>query len=171
MLEMGIKPTSVVAAGGVPEYGVGQRAAGAASVNAGGVLGMKEYIYVQDSGSGITGEGYICVFDPVAGTAVMATTTNTAGGTGQGKLFGIAQAAIAANGYGWLQIYGLTNVNVLTLAAAYTQINTTATAGTADDDATAGARVLHGLNLTTARGASTGLAPGFISWPWIGRTL
>jgi hypothetical protein len=70
-----------------------------------------------------------------------------------------------------MQIYGPANVNVLASCGANKAINTTATAGTLDDDATAGSEVISGLVLTTARSTGTGLAPAMLNHPTVGATL
>lgn len=132
--------------------------------------GPKGYIYVQDSGSGITGDGYIALVDGSEFTAVMASTTTSAPGTGAGKLAGAARAAIAASGYGWLQIYGAGLVRTAGAAAVYTVLNTTGTAGAIDDDATTGAEVIDGIVLDAATGSAT-TGAGFFNWPKVGRTL
>lgn len=165
MYLFGIDPTAVKASTDVPDFGVGQIAFNIGSA------GTKGYIYVQDSGSGITGDGYVALVDGSAFTAVMATTTTAAPGTGSGKLAGVARAAIAASGYGWLQIFGAGTVRNNALCAAYTIINTTATAGQLDDDATVGARVIDGIVLDVTTGASATTTAGFINWPRVGRTL
>lgn len=134
-------------------------------------VGSKAYMFVQDSGAGITGNGYAAVIDGSAFTAVMVDTTTSAPGAGQGKLVGIARAAIAANGFGWLQIFGPGLVRVAALAAAYTTLNTTANAGELDDDAGAGSEVIEGIVLDAARGASAGTSAGWLNWPRVSRTL
>ena len=133
--------------------------------------GPKGYIYVQDSGSGITGDGYVALVDGSAFTAVMASTTTSAPGTGAGKLAGVARAAFTASYYGWLQIFGAGTVRTAASCAAYTVINTTATGGQLDDDATAGAEVIDGIVLDTATGGSAASTAGFLNWPKVGRTL
>lgn len=164
MYLFGIDPTAVKTSTDVPDFGVGQIAF---NIGSGGTKG---YIYVQDSGSGITGDGYICLMASDF-KAVMASTTTSAPGTGAGKMAGVARAAIAANGYGWLQIYGAGTVRTLTLAAAYTLLNTTGTAGALDDDATAGSEVIEGMTLNAATGGATANTAGFINWPKVSRTL
>jgi hypothetical protein len=128
-------------------------------------------VYVQDNGSGITGAGYVALIDGSAHTAVMATTTTSAPGTGAQKQVGVATAAIAASGYGWLQVYGPCVIRVSASCAAYTIMNTTATAGQLDDDATAGAEVIDGASLDVANGGAAGTVAGFLNWPTVGRTL
>ncbi|UGQ44969.1 hypothetical protein [Massilia endophytica] len=132
--------------------------------------GAKGYMYVQANGA-ITGDGYVCDIDVSSFDAAMSTTTTTAPGTGQGKPVGIARVAFADNDYGWVQIYGVGVVRVAASCAAYTALNSTATAGQIDDDATAGAEVIEGVILDAANGGSAGTVAGFINWPRVGRTL
>lgn len=161
----GINPTSVRTSTEGPEFGLGDL--GYVKTSA----GVKGYIYVQDSGSGITGDGYVALIDGSAYTAVMATTTTSAPGAGAGKMAGVARAAIAASGYGWLQIFGPGTVRTLASCAAYTRINTTATAGALDDDATAGSEVIDGIVLDTATGGAEASTAGFLNWPRVVNTL
>lgn len=161
----GITPTDVWTSTAVPPFAPGD--IGFTKDSA----GVKGYIFVKDSGSAITGDSYVCYIDGSAFTAVMCTTTTTAPGTGAGKAVGVARAAIAASGYGWLQIYGAGTVRVAASAAAYTLINSTATAGTLDDDATAGAEVIDGIALDVANGGSAAATAAWIQWPKVGRTL
>lgn len=165
MYVSGIDPTEVRTSAQGPEFGLGQ-----IGFNATG-NGVKGYVYVQDSGSGITGDGYVAVVDGSSFAAVMATTTTTAPGSGAGKLTGVARAAIAANGFGWLQVFGAGTVRVAASCAAYTLINSTATAGQLDDDATAGAEVIDGMVLDVANGGAAGVVAGFLNWPKVARTL
>jgi hypothetical protein len=165
MFISGIDPTSVRTSTQGAEFAVGTIGFNQTSA------GPKGYIYVQDSGSGITGDGYVALVDGSAFTAVMATTTTSAPGTGAGKLAGVARAAIAASGYGWLQIFGAGTVLVAASAAAYTLINTTATAGQLDDDATAGAEVIDGIVLDVANGGSAAVTAAWLNWPKVARTL
>ena len=132
--------------------------------------GIKVYMYVRANGA-ITGDGYVCDIDGSNYDAAMCTTTTTAPGTGAGKAVGVARAAFADNDYGWLQVYGPGLVRVAASAAAYTILNSTATAGQIDDDATAGAEVIDGIVLDTANGGSAGTAAGWLQWPKVGRTL
>ena len=156
MYVSGIDPTSVRTSTEGPEYGLGQVGFNATSA------GVKGYIYVKDSGAAITGDGYVAVVDG---------SDFTAPGTGAGKLAGVARAAIAASGYGWLQVFGAGTVRANALCAAYTLINSTGTAGQLDDDATAGAEVIDGIALDAAVGGAAATAAGFINWPKVGRTL
>lgn len=133
--------------------------------------GPKGYVYIRDSGSAITGTGYVVLIDGSDYTAVMATTTTAAPGTGSQKMVGVAVSAIAASGYGWAQIYGPCTIRTLASAVAYTTLNTTATAGALDDDASVGARVIEGLSLDVATGGAPAATAGFLNWPKVSRTL
>ncbi|MFA6041796.1 MAG: hypothetical protein WC733_09870 [Methylophilus sp.] len=147
-----------------PLYGLGDIGANVTSA------GTKIYMYVKASGA-ITGAGYVVDIDGSAFTAVMSTTTTTAPGTGAGKSVGVAPLAFADTYYGWVQVYGAAVVRVAASAAAYTILNSTATAGQLDDDATAGAEVIDGIVLDVANGGSAGTAAGWLNWPAVGRTL
>jgi hypothetical protein len=162
MYVSGIDPTDVSA---TAKFGLGTIAFNETSA------GAKGYMYVQDSGSGITGAGYVVDIDGSSFAAVMTTTTTAAPGTGTGKPVGVAQAAFTASYYGWVQVYGPSLVRVSASCAAYTRINTTATAGQLDDDATTGARVIDGIVLDVARAASAGTAAGVLTWPRVGATI
>ena len=120
----------------------------------------KEYVYVQADGA-ITGAGYVVTISETY-QAKMASTSND----DLGDLVGVAGAAFADNDYGFVQVKGPANIQVAASAAAYTQLNTTSTAGQIDD-AVAGANV-NGIVLTTANGASAGTAAGVLNYPTIG---
>jgi len=160
----GIDPTDVRTSGQGPAFTVGSVGWNMTSA------GPKGYMYVLASGA-ITGDGYVCDIDGSAFSAVLSTLTTTAPGAGAGKPVGVARAAIADAGFGWLQIYGAGIVRVSASAAAYTLLNSTATAGQLDDDATAGAEVIDGIVLDVANGGSAGTAAAFLNWPKVGRTL
>lgn len=161
MYQFGIDPTKVSTSA---EFEVGTVAFNSTDA------GAKGYIYVQANGA-ITGDGYVCDIDGSSFDAAMSTTTTTAPGTGQGKAVGIARAAFADNEYGWLQVYGAGTIRTSASAAAYTNLNSTATAGQVDDDATAGAEVIDGITLDVATGGAAAVTAGFINWPKVGRTL
>jgi hypothetical protein len=161
----GINPTSVRTSTEGPEFQVGTIGWNQTSE------GPKGFMYVKGDGTGVTADAYVVDIDGSTFVASMSTTTTTAPGTGAGKAVGVARAAIAANGFGWVQVYGYGLVQVSASCAAYTIINSTATAGQLDDDATAGAEVIDGIVLDAARAASAGTAAAFIQWPKVGRTL
>ena len=159
---LGIDPLDVSS---TAKFGVGQRGMNVTT------SGVKEYVYVKDSGAGVTGAGYVVLINESAFTAIMASTTTSAPGTGQQKPAGVASAAVTASYYYWAQVYGPADIRVAASCAAFTTLNTTATAGQLDDDASAGAEVINGLGLTAARAASAGTAAGSLSYPFVGVTL
>lgn len=161
MLTTGIRPTDTHT---TAQFTLGTVATQSTSA------GTKSYLYVQ-AGAAITGDGYVCDVDASAFAAVMSTTTTTAPGAGAGKAVGVARAAFASGEYGWLQVWGAGTIRVSALAAAYTNLNSTATAGQIDDDATAGSEVIEGIVLDVANGGSAGTVAGWINWPKVGRTL
>jgi len=130
----------------------------------------KCYMYVE-AAAAITGDGYVVIVDGSAFTAAMVTDTLSAPGSGQGKAVGVARAAIASGGFGWVQVYGAGTVRVLANAAAYTQLTTSATAGSLDDATTAGLEVVEGIALDAANGGSTANVAAWINWPVVSRTL
>lgn len=181
-IAIGIDPTKVRTSAEGAEFKLGsmgyeQESAGAPTA-AMGVTGgsgsqdnsTKIYMYVE-AGEAITGDGYVVLVDGSAFTAVQATTTAAAPGTGTGKAVGVARAAIASGGFGWVQIYGSGVVRVSALAVAYTRLNTTATAGQLDDDATVGARVIDRVVLDVTAGGAAGTVAAWINYPTVGATL
>lgn len=127
----------------------------------------KEYIYVQASGA-ITGAGYIVIIDEDHQAAMVTLTTSA---TARGDRVGVPAVAFADDDYGWVQIYGACVVRTAASCAANVQINTTATAGQLDDDATAGSEVVEGLFLTTATGGAAATSAAMATYPRIGATL
>ncbi|MDZ7355876.1 MAG: hypothetical protein ONB55_22375 [candidate division KSB1 bacterium] len=132
--------------------------------------GTKGFVYAQADGA-VTAASYVVAIDGSTYDAVMVTTSNGAPGQGMGKMVGVAQAAMADNEYGWFQIFGPGTVRVAALCAAYTLLNTTATSGQIDDDATAGSRVIDGIVLDASNGELAGAVACFINWPRVARTL
>jgi hypothetical protein len=122
------------------------------------------WLYVQAAG------------DPFANRVVVVSAANTvvpalASNALRGLRVGVARTAIANGSYGWVQIYGTADVQVLASAAANVRLNTTATTGHLDDDGTVGAKEILGIALTTARPASNGTAPAVLNFPSVGATL
>jgi hypothetical protein len=160
-LIMGIDPTKVRTSTEGPEFRVGTRGM---VTNVTG--GPKEYIYVS-SAAGITGAGYIVAIDPVTFGSVMTVAATGDAGTGMFKPVGVGQAAVAAGGYGWVQVRGACTVRAAAAAAIYTRLAVTATAGAVDDATGATLNWVEGLVLTTAAiGAET--VAGFANYPYLG---
>jgi len=166
MYIIGIDPTSVylAPASGVvpPGFGVGQLGADA--------LGNIYRFCVADA-SGVTGAGYVCAIEP-SNVLDMVETTNSAPGADQGMAIGISMAAIVANGFGWVAVYGSAiPMRVSASCALGTRLNTTATAGQLDDDGTASSEEITGIALQVANGGAAGNVNALVTWPYIGRTL
>jgi hypothetical protein len=135
--------------------------------------GVKEYIYVQFPASTAFAVGDVVLVNS-AGVVAQATTTTTTPGNAAGRRVGVvvtAVASVAAAQFGFVQIYGQGSVRVLANAAATTILNTTATGGALDDDATAGAEVIDGIVLNVANGGATAAVACTINYPFVGRTL
>jgi hypothetical protein len=163
---IGINPTQIVAATGVAEFKLGTIGGYDHPTN-----GYQEFVYGRASGA-FTAAGYVGV-EATGFDFIMASTTTTAPGQqGPGSRIGVAQAVMADNEYGWFQIYGKGSVRTLASAAKGTKLNTTATTGALDDDATAGAETIDGLVLGTATGGAEATnADAILSYPAVGRTL
>lgn len=163
---IGISKAEVVAATAVPSFRLGTRAGYDDPSN-----GYQEFVYGRADGA-VTAAGYVCI-EATGFDFKMATVTVTTPGTqGPGHRVGIAQAALADNEYGWFQIYGKGSVRTLASAAKGTQLNTTATAGCVDDDATAGSEVISGCVLGTATGGAEATnSDAYLSYPTVLRTL
>lgn len=163
---IGISKADIVAATGTPAFRLGTIGGYDDPTN-----GYQEFIYGRADGA-VTGAGYLCVEETGFDFAMATTTTTAPGASGPGSRCGAAQAALADNEYGWFQIYGKGSVRTLASAAKGTQLNSTATAGAVDDDATAGSETISGLVLGTATGAAAATnADAIFSYPVVGRTL
>jgi len=86
-----------------------------------------------------------------------------------GDPLGVAEVVAADNDWFWAVINGKTTVNVATSCAANVELNTTATVGRLDDDASVGAEVAHGIALNAAESSNAALA--WLSFPTVGATL
>lgn len=124
-----------------------------------------EYLFVQANGA-ITANDVVIIDE--AYQADQADTTNSAGALGD--RVGVAAATFADDEYGWVQVKGTCTINVGSSCAANTKLNTTATAGRVDDDATAGAETIHGL-YTTGSESSNAAAGILLGDPHIDATL
>lgn len=158
MYILGLDPSLVVATTDLPGFEVGQIGFDDAG---------KAYQFVRANGAIAVGD---VVGIDEAGDATPVTTTTTAPGTGQGLPAGVAVVALADNEWGWVQRQGVVAaINVASSAAAHTNLNSTATGGRIDDDATSGAEVIEGITTTAAESSNS--AAGILNWPYIGRTL
>lgn len=119
------------------------------------------WVYVQLGTGGITGDGYVCVYDEDF-LAVMLSTSNDT----YGDKLGVPQCGAAVeDDYCWLQVLGTSDgVQVAASADANVDLVATATAGQLDDGVTTGV-FAKGITLTTARGGTAGTAPAILNWP------
>lgn len=124
----------------------------------------KIYVFVLASAA-------VAQYDVVQISAAFGATGITTTNGARGLRVGVAPSAIASGSYGWVQVYGACTMNVKASCAATVRINTTATAGSPDDDATTGAKEVLGAVLTTARGGTDGSAAGLLTNPTVGATL
>jgi len=120
-----------------------------------------QWIFVKYGTGGVTGLGYVCVYDEDFLAVMQSTSTGAIG-----DKIGVAPAAATIGQYGWLQVYGTCDdIRVFTSCAANVALGSTANAGEIDDTITT--KALAGIWLTTARGASQGNAPGVLNFPYI----
>jgi len=119
----------------------------------------------------ITGPGYACLLTNTTFTAAMINLTTSA--TARGQLFGFPSMAFASGEYGWFQVGGpCDNIRVLASAVAHVKLNTTATDGALDDDATVGSENVDGVVIdVTAGGAAATVAGNLVSDASVGATL
>jgi len=163
MYIIGIDPTQVwlAPASGVvpPQFTEGQLAA-----NSAGNIFM-----FGKASAAISTANLLCQLGTGGLTGV--NTTNSAPGTGQGRICGVNMAVLVSGGFGWFQVFGIGSVRVLASCAANTTLNSTGTAGALDDDATAGSEVITGVALSAANGGAAATVACWLSWPSVGRTL
>jgi len=91
--------------------------------------------------------------------AVPITTTNATQGSGLAgtNQVGFAQTSIDSARYGWVQLEGLVNCNLLIACQPKVVLYTTGTAGSLDDATVSAARVVGVIALTSATSASSPL--------------
>jgi hypothetical protein len=90
--------------------------------------------------------------------AIPLTTTNAApGNVGGSNMVGFAQTSIDSARFGWIQLEGLGNVNVLISCNPKVPLFTTSTAGSLDDATVSAGYVLGIFALTSAGSASAPL--------------
>lgn len=119
-------------------------------------------VYVLVKASAAISQYDVVTFDETFNTTVAPLSTSN---DARGDKVGVAPVAFASGDYGWLQVYGPCTMNVLASCAANVRLNTTATAGSPDDDGTASTYTLDGIYLTTARGSTAGSAAGLLNYP------
>lgn len=121
----------------------------------------KAYVYGRATAI-VTGAGYVCSITN-AGLATM-TASNAAATILQGNRVVVALAAMAANDYGWFQVYGACSVRSEQDALANAKLASTTDAGQVDDAAATGI-FINGLHFQTATGGTDALnTTAFIKW-------
>lgn len=100
-----------------------------------------------------------------AGTAVLATTTLALFGMYLGFPAVSIPADTVNDQYAWLQVHGpCEGIRVAVSCVTRVRLNTTATAGLLDDDATSGAKTADGVTIdTTEPGTGTATIAGILS--------
>lgn len=169
---IGIKPTQLVLAAEIAAGSVPLPAAfGQTGSYDHPTYGHQEFIFGRANGA-VTGAGYVCVEQTGNDWALATTTTTAPGSSGPGSRAAVAMGAMADNDAGWFQIYGKGSLRTLASAAKGTQLNSTATGGALDDDATAGSEVISGAVVMTASGgAAETNVDAVLSYPTVLRTL
>lgn len=148
---LGVDFTATYSDAKYTEFKVGQ----IVSTNAG------DYMFVKNNTGGATTAYDVLIIDHQGYLTAGVTQTNDDGAPLQ---VGIPQAAITSAYFGWAFVGGsgdgtaTCSVNVLANCAIDVPLYTTATAGKLDD-ATASAKLVSGLKLTTANGGSTAACP------------
>lgn len=172
MYVMGIDPTKVSTAALGPDFILGTLGAnagnstfytapmGTTGSTAGANVGPKAYVYVK-SAAGVTA-GNVVLIESTTSDAVAASATTGASGTGMGKQIGVAVGTIAANGFGWVQVYGKCTFLVVAATATNAAVSLGATAGAFDDLTTTGSITVTGVQISAVN-STTGT--GFLNWP------
>lgn len=99
--------------------------------------------------------------------ASLLTTANSP----RGAKIAVARYAMAANQWGWFQVEGQAAGRTAAAVAAGAQLNTTATGGAIDDDATVGSKRLDNIGILVAAGGATTNTEFVLSQPVVGATL
>lgn len=100
----------------------------------------------------------------------MQATAVTTASSPRGAAVGVAMATMTSGQWGWFQRNGQVNGSAAAAIAAGARLNTTANAGSIDDDGTVGAKTIEGMGVLVAVGSS-GPVELTLSFPFIGATL
>ena len=176
MYDAGVNPDKVQAATETPEYQLGTIAEvrpdwSTPNPNAGTLTGSAKVPFRKRGGqfcfgkaSAAIGVGYLVAVDVRTEGQAEITPVNTSNiATYAGCPIGVAQVAIADNGYGWVMLRGRGVLNVAAGTAADRTLTTSTNAGRMT--ATGGTQV-HGVQLTTAA-TGAGTAPCIVFNPQI----
>lgn len=127
----------------------------------------REYVLVLANGAVAIGD--VCLL-AAADTYDATPITLALSGAAANRKCVVSQVVAADNEFFWGLVNGRGLVRVLTLAAANAQLNTTATAGVLDDDATAGSEDITGIALEVTAGGGTETEQAHITYPTVGAT-
>lgn len=162
MYILGIDPNEVKDSLSVPAHKLGSLGCD----HAGNV-----YVYLEADGT--IDENDAVIIHEDYGTAAI-TTTLAAAGTGQGKRVAVAPGssrsqAIATGDFYWGQVCGVSSsgVNVAASTVKFTQLYTSATAGTLDDTFVSAGKVLGIATTTTATGTGAQAEVCVLNWPFL----
>jgi len=155
---IGINPTQIQASTEIPAFKLGQT--GCVTDNSTGE--ERVYMFVKFTEQP-TGVGYLELVNPLTFTCTMVTSTNAL--LAVGFPIGSAVSLPLAGGFGWIQIYGRSQVRATAAIALGAQTNTTATAGGVSSTLTAATTAqISGVGVTTLTGAA-GTTTAWLNYP------
>jgi hypothetical protein len=123
-------------------------------------------LYIYGLASAAIAQGDFVVFNNNYSASLL-TTTNSP----RGAKVAVSRAPLVANDYGWFQVEGQAAGRTVAAVAASAQLNTTATGGAVDDDATVGAKRLEAIAILVAAAGATTNTEFMLSSPFVGATL
>lgn len=121
----------------------------------------KVFVYVQASAAVSAGQAVLVNYDHTAIPTPTGALANAAG-----RRVAVAPHDIGSGEFGWVQVYGNCEVNVIASTAVGAAVSTGATAGSLDD-------LTAGANLRPVTGVLIGAVDGttgtaFLNWPTAG---
>ena len=128
------------------------------------VTGHGEFVFGKANGALTKGMFVVCDVR-VSGQCELTPYTTGLVVPTVGCQLGVVHADIADNGYGWAMVRGRNVLRVLANCAANVALRATGTAGALDDSG--GGSQVHNIQLTAARGGTTGTAPCVLNHPFV----
>ena len=157
---IGVNPTLIQLSTDTPAFKLGETAAVTDNVTG----EERIYMFVKFNEQP-TAVGYLEIVNPLTYIATMVTSTNAL--VGNGFPIGSAVSLPVAGGYGWIQIWGKSQVRSTAAIAVGAQTNTTATAGGISSTLTAATTAqISGVAVTTLTGAA-GTTTAFLNFPMV----
>ena len=151
----GVKISSGATLDIIPQFNLGQRA----FLDVGG-----EVVYCKAGGTLAAGD--FVVIDKDYNASGLTTTNGL-----RGMRIGVVRQAATTANWLWIQIAGGVAGRTAAAIAAAAQLNTTATAGAIDDDASVGSKRIDGIYIPTAAAGATTNTEFQLNYPIIGATL